>query len=95
MNYESDQSNDEPKMWLIIGAVFLSLVLVLGIVYKREKEKPHSPHALVAAGFSQLLNIKEWKPGMGTKPLVYHPAAATAPVWRPLPGRNISLAAGG
>ena len=69
----------------ITGLVFLCLIIVLGVVYNRDKEKPDSPHAMVAAGFTRMLQIQEWKPGMGTQPLVYHPAAATSPMWRPLP----------
>jgi len=99
MKNEQDKPMSEQNKWWIIGMVFLSLVIVLGIVYKREKEKPHSPHALVAAAFAQMFTVPEWKPGMGQKPLMYHPAAANTPVWKPIPGRsvpkNFALAAGG
>lgn len=99
MKHKQDKPMSEQNKWWIIGIVFLSLVIVLGIVYKREKEKPDSPHALVAAGFAQMFSAQEWKPGMGKKPLVYHPAASNTPVWRPLPGRsapkNFAPAAGG
>ncbi|MBF0376898.1 MAG: hypothetical protein HQK72_05400 [Desulfamplus sp.] len=89
-----EQEMGEPSMWAIIGTVFLCVVIILMIVYNREKEKPDSPQAYVAAKFSQLFNIQEWKPGMGTQPLLYHPAAFNAPVqnnstvWKPLPNRG-------
>ncbi|MBF0202807.1 MAG: hypothetical protein HQK67_00530 [Desulfamplus sp.] len=78
----------EPSMWAIIGIVFFCVIIVLMIVYNREKEKPDSPQAYVAAKFSQLFNVQEWKQGMGPKPLLYHPAALNAPVWMPLPGKT-------
>ncbi|MBF0413931.1 MAG: hypothetical protein HQK70_14645 [Desulfamplus sp.] len=89
-----EQEMGEPSMWAIIGTVFLCVVIILMIVYNREKEKPDSPQAYVTAKFSQLFNIQEWKPGMGTQPLLYHPAAFNAPVqnnspvWKPLPNRG-------
>ncbi|MBF0241706.1 MAG: hypothetical protein HQK64_04420 [Desulfamplus sp.] len=84
----SEEKMGERTVWAIIGTVFLCLVIVLMIVYNREKEKPDSPQAYVAAQFSQLFNIQEWQPGMGTQPLLYHPAALNSPVWMPLPGRS-------
>lgn len=94
--YEGEMG--ERAMWATIGVVFLCVLVVLLIVYNREKEKPNSPQAYVAAKFSQLFNvqawqhgnIQEWQPGMGQQPLLYHPAAVSgSPVWMPLPDRSV------
>ncbi|SLM32736.1 Magnetosome protein MamI with additionnal 2 TM helixes [Desulfamplus magnetovallimortis] len=85
---------NDRTIWFIIGIVFLCLSIVLAVVYNRDKAKPDSPHAMVAAGLTRIFQIQEWKPGMGKQPLVYHPAAATTPVWRPLPS-SLFTAAGG
>ena len=96
----SGQPVSDQKAWLIIGMVFLSLVFVLGIVYMREREKPHSPHALVAAAFAQRSAIGNWQSGGGVKPFTYYPPAENTLVWQPLPDRsvpstNYTLVAGG
>jgi hypothetical protein len=75
----------EKAIWLWIGIVFICVVGILIGIYKHEKAKPNSPHALVAAGFNQLLGVGEWQPGMGAQPLLYHPAAFTR---TPLPWQN-------
>ncbi|NVM57906.1 MAG: hypothetical protein HWN51_07290, partial [Desulfobacterales bacterium] len=54
--------------------VFLCVLLVLIAVFNHDKEKPQSPQALVAAAFGDTFRVKEWKPGMGPKPFMYHPA---------------------
>ncbi len=73
--------------WLWIIGVFVCLIVILVMVYSHDKEKPQSPHALVAAGFNQMFPIQEWSPGMGKKPFVYHQAAAIRREWKPLPPR--------
>ena len=75
-------------VWFLVGGVIFCVLLVLVLVFYHEKNKPDSPQALVAAGFNQLFNVKEWKPGMGKKPFMYHPAGFENPVWRPLPMRT-------
>ena len=86
--YEGEMG--ERAMWATIGVVFLCVLVVLIIVYNREKEKPNSPQAYVAAKFSQLFNVRDWQSGMGQQPLLYHPAAVSnSPVWMPLPGRSV------
>ncbi len=77
--------------WLMVGVVFLCVLLVLIIVSIHEKEKPESPQALVAKAINQIVPLEEWKPGMGKKPFMYHPAGFNALVWRPLPLRPVQL----
>jgi hypothetical protein len=77
--------------WLMVGVVFLCVLLVLIIVSIHDKEKPESPQALVAKAINQMVPLKEWKPGMGKKPFMYHPAGFNALVWRPLPLRPVQL----
>jgi len=81
--------NDQ-AIWLLVGTVFLCVLLVLIAVFNHDKEKPRSPHALVATAFDQALTVKEWKPGMGPKPFMYHPAGFNSLDWRPLPSRHSS-----
>jgi hypothetical protein len=75
-------------IWFLVGAVFLCVLLVLITVLHHDRQKPTSPQALVAAAFNQLFPVKEWKPGMGKKPFVYHPAGFDRLVWQPLPSRS-------
>ena len=78
--------------WFLVGAVFLCVLLVLVIVFSHNREKPESPQALVAAAFNQQpFSVKEWKPGLGKKPFVYHPAGGRGLAWRPLPLRPARL----
>jgi hypothetical protein len=65
--------------------VFVVLLVILATVFSHEKEKPKSPQHLVAAAFNQTLPVKEWKPGMGAQPFMYHPAAFNPVVqeWKP------------
>ena len=77
--------------WLMAGVVLLCVLLVLIIVSIHDKEKPESPQALVAKAINQIVALKEWKPGMGKKPFMYHPAGFSALVWRPLPLRPVQL----
>jgi hypothetical protein len=72
-------------IWIWIVVVFVCVLGALISIYIHEKAKPDSPHALVAAAFNQMRMTQEWQPGMGPKPLVYHPAAFTfgAKEWQP------------
>ncbi len=80
--------------WLWIIGVFVCLIFILVIIYSHDREKPQSPHALVAAGFKQMFPIQEWAPGKGKQPLVYHPAAAIRREWEPLPPRPVIKSGG-
>ncbi|MEE8399098.1 MAG: hypothetical protein V3S89_08830 [Desulfobacterales bacterium] len=64
----------ERSIWTLIGIVFFCVFLVLIIVLSQNRGKPKSAHEFVAAAFNQGITTLEWKPGMGPKPLVYHPA---------------------
>jgi len=75
-------------IWLLVGAVFACVILVLVIVFNHDMEKPKSPQAAVAAAFSQMFSVNEWKPGMGQTPLMYHPAGFDRLIWKPLPQRQ-------
>lgn len=77
-------------VWFLVGAVFLCVLLVLISVFKHDREKPQSPQALAAAAFNQTFTVKEWKPGMGPKPFMYHPAGFNSLAWRPLPPQPVS-----
>ena len=74
-------------IWILVGTVFFCVLLIIVIVNIHDKEKPGSPQAVAAAAFNQLFSVKEWKPGMGSKPFMYHPAGFNQPVWRPLSKR--------
>ncbi len=78
----------ERTVWFLIGSVVLCVLIVLLIVYKHETEKPRSPQALAAAAFSQFLGVKEWQPGMGKQPFMYHPAALRVKEWKPGMGQQ-------
>jgi hypothetical protein len=86
---EKGLSSDR-TIWFLVGAVFLCVILVLIAVFNHDREKPKSPQALAAAAFNQALTVKEWKPGMGPKPFMYHPAGLNSMAWRPLPPRPVS-----
>lgn len=75
MNTEQHTPLSDRAIWIVIAVVFLSVLTILLALYNHEKQKPDSPHALAAAAFNQLFAIKEWQPGLGPKPLLYHPAA--------------------
>jgi len=65
---------------MILSVVVMAVVsIMVTFVVEKAKQKPQSPQAMVAAA------IREWKPGMGPQPFMYHPAAQTSPSWRPLP----------
>jgi len=78
---------------ILITIVFVGVTGIVFIVFNHDKAKPKSPQELVAAAFNNLsvnnlnniFTIKEWKPGMGPEPLLYHPAGFNNPVWKPLP----------
>ena len=72
-------------IWFLIALVILGVLLVLIVVVKHDEKKPQSPQALVAAAFNQVFPIQEWKPGMGKKPFIYHPAAFE---WKPGMGKK-------
>ena len=80
-------SLSDRTIWTLVGVVLAGVVLVLTIVFTHDLEKPKSPQAAVAAGFNQMFSTKEWKPGMGQKPLMYHPAGFDRLIWKPLPPR--------
>ncbi|HIJ58069.1 MAG TPA: hypothetical protein HPP41_00170 [Deltaproteobacteria bacterium] len=82
--------SSDRTVWFLVGAVFLCVLLVLGAVFNHEREKPKSPQALAAAAFNQTFTVKEWKPGMGPKPFMYHPAGFNSLAWRPLPTRPVA-----
>ena len=42
-------------------------------------------------GPEAIVSVKEWKPGLGKKPFMYHPAGGRGLVWRPLPLRPARL----
>ena len=70
----------------------LLTVLILVVVFKHEEQKPKSAQDLAAAAFNQLFSVQEWKPGMGKKPLFYHPAAFnqlfSVQEWKPGMGKQ-------
>ena len=74
-------------IWILVGTVSLCVLLIIVIVNLHDKEKPESPQAVAAAAFNQLFSVKEWKPGMGSKPFMYHPAGFnqlfSAKEWKP------------
>jgi hypothetical protein len=80
-------SLSERTIWLLVSVVFACVMLILLIVFTHDMEKPKSPQAAVAAGFNQMFSAGEWKPGMGPKPLLYHPAGFDRLIWKPLPPR--------
>ncbi|MBF0226385.1 MAG: hypothetical protein HQK76_13100 [Desulfobacterales bacterium] len=92
-----DKKLNDKKVWISIIIVFIFVLGILVVTYNHSKEKPDSPQAVVAAAFNQLFSAKEWQPGMGTKPLIYHPAGFTNRnniypqdnlVWKTLPDRQ-------
>ena len=85
MSPKDRNASSEWTIWLWIAIVFLGVLGALMGTYIHEKTKPDSPHALVAAAFNQMIVAQEWRPGMGPKPLVYHPAAFSFGVkeWQP------------
>ena len=85
--------SSDRTIWFLVGAVFLCVILVLIAVFNHDREKPKSPQALAAAAFNQAFTMQEWKPGMGKKPFLYHPAGFNQPVWKPLPVRTPGPAA--
>ncbi|MEI6126267.1 MAG: hypothetical protein WCQ99_06890 [Pseudomonadota bacterium] len=88
MDNEDKQPLNDSAAWILLGCVFLVVVTIILAVFNHEKQKPDSPQAVAAAAFNRIIATQEWKPGMGPQPLIYHPAAATQPVWQPLPPRS-------
>ncbi|CAM2057522.1 Magnetosome protein MamI-3 [Desulfovibrionales bacterium] len=78
------------KAYQLIAATLAGVLLVLSVVLANGYSKPQSPQAMVAAAINgDLFTPREWKPGMGPQPFIYHPAVARKPVWQPLPETNI------
>lgn len=79
--------NDWPVWWVIVLVFFVVFGVVLAVL-NHASEKPGSPQSLVAAAFNRPITAKEWRPGMGPEPLIYHPAAfktvAAPGKWQPL-----------
>ena len=88
MRITAKDALSDRTIWMMVGAVFLSVLLIIVIVMLHDREKPESPQAVAAAAFNQLFPVKEWKPGMGAKPFMYHPAGINQPVWQQLPQRS-------
>ncbi len=83
----SKDALSDRTIWMLVGAVFLCVLQIIVVVSLHDREKPESPQAVAAAAFNQLFPVKEWKPGMGSQPFMYHPAEFNQPVWHPLPQR--------
>ena len=88
MRITAKEALSDRTIWMMVGAVFLSVLLIIVIVMLHDREKPESPQAVAAAAFNQMFPVKEWKPGMGPQPFMYHPAGINQPIWQPLPQRN-------
>jgi hypothetical protein len=85
MSEDVEGVRKDRAVWFLIGCVFCCVALVLLAVFTHEKGKAQSPQAMLAAVFGMgPPAVQEWQPGMGPKPLMYHPAAANGPVWQPL-----------
>lgn len=88
---EADDDLVSDRMVVFLTIVVMTLVvLMVTLVVKNALKKPPSPQAMIAAA------IKEWAPGQGPQPFMYHPAAQTQvlagnpaqpaqPDWRRLP----------
>jgi len=93
---DKNQDNNLNKLsdkaiWFWISIVFIGVMAILISIYNHEKLKPKSPQHMVATAFNQMFTAKEWKPGMGQKPLLYHPAALklySAKEWKPGMGQK-------
>lgn len=77
-------------VWFLVGSVIFGVLLVLLIVFNHDEEKPRSPQGVAAAAFNRIFSVKEWQPGMGKKPFMYHPAGFEKPAWQPLPTQSAS-----
>ncbi|MBF0526498.1 MAG: hypothetical protein HQK56_15560 [Deltaproteobacteria bacterium] len=71
---------------VLVGIIALVVLVVLLAVFNHDKAKPKLSTDKAVA-ITQSLTVREWKPGMGPQPWIYHPAAFKEPVWRPLPPR--------
>jgi len=76
---ENDDMLSNRTVMLLSAAVMTVVVIMVAFVVDKAKQKPQSPQAMMAAA------IREWAPGMGPQPFMYHPAAQTTPAWQPLP----------
>jgi len=74
------------KVLVAIAGVFAVVMIVVIFVLNNSTKKPQSPQAMVAAAMSSWFAPSEWQPGMGPKPLIYHPAAQQQLIWQPMPG---------
>lgn len=88
MSEKVKQMLDDRTSWIFLGCVLAVIVVTLLAMLNHEKEKPDSPQALAAAAFNRIIDTREWKPGMGPQPFMYHPAAGSRLVWQPLPPRG-------
>ncbi|MBF0550612.1 MAG: hypothetical protein HQK60_08755, partial [Deltaproteobacteria bacterium] len=70
--------------WVLVGIIALVVLVILLAVFNHDKAKPKLSSDKAVAVI-QALTVREWKPGMGPQPWIYHPAAFKEPVWRPLP----------
>ncbi len=84
MGKEQRGLQNERALWVLVGLVVFLVILVLVAVFENDKSKARSPQAFVAAALNRPVFKNEWKPGRGPEPLIYHPAAMTAPAWQPL-----------
>lgn len=81
---KADRCQSEPAVWFWIVAVFMGLIMILGLVLSHDRHKPSSPQALVASGFKQLMA------GGGEPNMPGQPCEPTDPlVWKPLPPRPV------
>ncbi|MBF0451855.1 MAG: hypothetical protein HQK75_14215 [Candidatus Magnetomorum sp.] len=94
MNEKKITPENDYQAWLLLALVFIIVAGIVLTVFSHDKIKPQSPQELVATAFNQILTTKEWKPGMGQQPLMYHPAAYQPPVWHPLPPKQVDTQAG-
>nr|AFZ77024.1 magnetosome protein MamI-3 [delta proteobacterium ML-1] len=79
---EADDDLVSDRMVVFLTIVVMTLVvLMVTLVVKNALKKPPSPQAMIAAA------IKEWAPGQGPQPFMYHPAAQTQP--QPQPGNPV------
>jgi hypothetical protein len=84
MENELRELHPEWASWFAVGVVLCCVCIVLLVVFRHDKGKDSRASALTAAALSQSLGVREWKPGMGQRPLIYHPAGLQSPLWQPL-----------
>ena len=92
---EMNGPQDQQLVKFMMASAFILVLVILVIVFSHEREKPHSPEEFVATAFNQMFPAREWKPGMGPQPFVYHPAGLNRLVWQPLPVQYSQPQSGG